>query len=114
MCRGQVDSRGGYLKRGGGWNLFTNYEKKINSVLIRSRCDRYKHGEKSSTFFINLEKNRALQNQIRTISFSEKDITDEKVINTELFKFYEGLFEPKINVSNTLNQDHLNGIEILK
>ena len=38
----------------------------------------------------------------------------KKKKNTELFKFYKALFEPKINVSNALIQDYLNRIEILK
>ena len=63
------------------------YEGKINGAIIRSRCDWYEHAEKSSKFFLNLEKNCAVQNQIRTISCSEKEITEEKEINTELFKF---------------------------
>ena len=60
------------------------YEGKINGAIIRSRCDWYEHGEKSSKFFLNLEKNRAVQNQIRTISCNEKEITDKKEINTDL------------------------------
>ena len=57
---------------------------------------------------------RFTQNQIRTISCSDKEITDKKEINTELFKFYKALFEPKINLSNALIQDYLNRIEIPK
>ena len=56
----------------------------------------------------------AVQKQIRTISCRKKEITDEKEINNELFKFYKALFEPKINVSNALIQDYLNRIEIPK
>ena len=56
----------------------------------------------------------AVQNQIRTISCREKEITDKKEINTEVFKFSKALFEPKINVSNTLIQDYVNGIDTLK
>ena len=41
-------------------------------------------------------------------------MTHEKERNTKLFKFYKGLFEPKINVSNALIQDYLNCIEIPK
>ena len=65
-----------------------------------------------SKFFLNLEKNRAVENQIRTISCSETETSDEKQINTELFKFYKALFEPKINESNALIHDYLNRIEI--
>ena len=56
----------------------------------------------------------AVQNQIRTISCREKEITDKKEINTEVFKFSKALFEPKISVSNTLIQDYVNGIDTLK
>ena len=52
--------------------------------------------------------------QVRTISCSEKEIANAKEINTELFKFYKALFEPKINVSNALIQDYLNRTEIPK
>ena len=88
------------------------YQGKINSAIIRSRCDWYEHVEKSPKK--NLEKKHAVQKQIRTISCSEKEITNEKEINNELFKFYKALFEPKINVSNALIQDYLNRIEIPK
>ena len=63
---------------------------------------------------MNFEKNCAVQNQIRTISCSEKEITDKKEINTELFKLYKARLEPKINVSNALIQDDLNRIKISK
>ena len=87
---------------------------KINGAIIRSRCNWYEHREKLSKFFLDLEKNCAVQNQLRTISCSEKEITDEKEINTELFKFYKMLFEPKINISNALIQEYLNHIEMPK
>ena len=90
------------------------YQEKINGATIRSSCKWYEPREKSSKFFINLEKNCAVQNQIRTTSCSHKEITNEKEINSELFKFYEALFEPKINVSYALIQDYLNRIEIPK
>ena len=32
------------------------FEGKINGAIIRSRCDWLEHGEKSSKFFLNLEK----------------------------------------------------------
>ena len=61
-----------------------------------------------------IQKNHAVQNKIKTISGSEKEISDENEIDTELLKFYEALFEPKINVSNALIQDYLNCIETAK
>ena len=86
------------------------YQGKINSAIIRSRCDWYEHVEKSP----KKKNHHAVQKQIRTISCRKNEITDEKEINNELFKFYKALFEPKINVSNALIQDYLNRIEIPK
>ena len=43
------------------------YQEKANGIRIRSKCNWYKHGEKSSKFFLNLEKSRVVQNQIRNI-----------------------------------------------
>ena len=57
---------------------------------------------------------RVAQSLIRTISYNEKKINDEKEINIELFKFYKALCEPKLNLSNALIQHYLNRIEILK
>ena len=70
--------------------------------------------EKSSKFFLNLEKYCAVQNQLRSMSCSEKEIFDGKEIKTELFKLYKALFEPKIIVSNALIQDYLNRIKVPK
>ena len=41
------------------------YLGKANGIRIRSKCNCYEHEEKSSKFFLNLEKSRAVQNQIR-------------------------------------------------
>ena len=40
------------------------YEQKIYGIRIRSKCDWYEHGEKSSKFFLNLEKTRSTQSTI--------------------------------------------------
>ena len=42
------------------------YEEKTNGLTIRSKCEWYEFGEKSSKFFLNLEKQHALLNQVRT------------------------------------------------
>ena len=37
------------------------YKIKVNGIKIRSKCDWYEHGEKSSKFFLSLKKSRAIQ-----------------------------------------------------
>ena len=57
------------------------YKKELDSIynhiIIRSKCDCYGHGEKSTRFFLNLEKKRGNQNQIRKFIFEEKEIDDD-------------------------------------
>ena len=48
------------------------YEQKINGIRIRSKCDWYEYGEKSSKFFLNLEKTRSTQSTIRNITKDKK------------------------------------------
>ena len=86
----------------------------MNGAIIRGRCKCYDYDKKLSKFSLNLEKNFAVQNQIRTISCSEKGLTDKKEINTEVFNIYKTFFEPKISVLNALIQDDLSRAEILK
>ena len=54
------------------------YNEKTNSVRIRSKCDWYEYGEKSTRFFLNLEKIWAQQNNIRNILKNGKENTDQK------------------------------------
>ena len=50
------------------------YEQKINGIRIRSKCDWYEYGEKSSKFFLNLEKTRSTQSTIRNITKDKKTL----------------------------------------
>ena len=52
------------------------------------------------SFFLNLEKNRTTQGQIRTIVSNEKEITDESEINAHIASFYESLFKEKLSFKN--------------
>ena len=69
------------------------YEEKANGIRIRSKCDWYDSGAKSTKFFLNLEKTRAYQNKIRNILINGNEITGQKEINKELFAFYNNLFK---------------------
>ena len=70
--------------------LEQTYEKKSNGVKI-SKCEWYKFGVKSSKFFLNLEKQHALLNHVRTLLCDEKEVTDKHKINQELECFYKNL-----------------------
>ena len=49
------------------------YKIKANGIKIRSKCEWYEQGEKSSRFFLNLEKSRAIQDQVRTVIYDDKE-----------------------------------------
>ena len=53
------------------------YDNTTEDIRIWSKCDWYEHGEKSTIFFLNLEKKRGNQNQILKLIFDENKIDDE-------------------------------------
>ena len=56
------------------WNKLDKiYEQNINGMRIRSKCDWCEYGERSSKFFLNLEKSRTAQSVIRNITKDKKD-----------------------------------------
>ena len=54
---------------------------------LRSKCNWYEFGEKASKFFLNLEKQHALQNQVGTLLCVQKEMTDKNQINHQLHHF---------------------------
>ena len=44
----------------------------MNGIRIRSKCDWFKSGERSSKCFLNLEKSKAVQSTIRNIAKDKK------------------------------------------
>ena len=61
-------------------------------MKIRSKCEWYEHEEKSSKFFLNLEKNRAIQGQVRTVNYNDKETNDETEINNHIYCFFNYLY----------------------
>ena len=93
-------------------NLESIYQTKVDGIRIRSKCDWYENGEKSSKFFLNLEKNRAIQGQIRITIVNEKEITDEIEINKQISFFYESLFKENLSFSERNLKQYLDNISI--
>ena len=56
------------------------YEKKAEGARIRSKCLWYEEDEKLWKFFLNLEKRRGTQSQIRKLTINEQEITDQNKI----------------------------------
>ena len=88
------------------------YEEKANGIRIRSKCSWYEQGEKSSNFFLNLEKSRSVQGLIRRIFTNNKEVTGSNKINKELYNFYNNLFTEKNVVSYAATSDYLKNVSI--
>ena len=88
------------------------YEEKANGDKIRSKCEWYKFGEKSSKFFLNLKKQHALLNQVRTLLCDEKEVTDKHKINQELECFYKNIFTEKSDFQKEDMNAYLSEINI--
>ena len=81
-------------------------------MRIRSKCDWHEYGEKSSKFFLNLEKSRPAQRTIRNITKDKKNLTCHKRINQELLDFYKALFLENLNLFKNKIMQLLNLVSI--
>ena len=68
------------------------YEQKINGMRIRNKSNWYEYGEKSSKFFLNLEKTRATQSTIRNITKDKKNLHVIKQLIKNFFTFIKASF----------------------
>ena len=53
------------------------YDHIAEGMRIRSKCDWYEHGKKSTIFFFNLKKQRGSQNTIKKLVIDDKEITEQ-------------------------------------
>ena len=90
------------------------YEKKAKGIRIRSKCNWYEHGEKSTKFFLNFEKHRAIQSQIHSVIINRDEITDQDEINKQIFSFYQSLFSRQVRVQTDKIDAYLDNIPLPK
>ena len=88
------------------------YQIQFDGIKARSKCMWYEFGEKSSKFFLNLEKNQAIQGQVQTILSNGKEITDESEIYTHITYFYKSLFEETLSFKDEKLTQDLDNISI--
>ena len=86
--------------------------QKTEGATIRSKCEWYHHGEKPTKFFLNLEKQKAINTTVRHLIDDGKDITDLKEINACICKFYKNLFKKNVSKSDSERESFLNSIAL--
>ena len=91
------------------------YNEKIEGQILRSKVQWYEDGEKSSKFFLNLEKKKGIQNTVRTlISDDGNELVENKAILKKIKDFYKTLFSKKIIQSDNLRDQFLEGLNLAK
>ena len=67
-------------------------KKKTKGIIIRARARWYDHGEKSTKYFLNLEKRNYLKKHMRKLTINESVTTDSLTILSEQKCFYQNLY----------------------
>ena len=88
------------------------YDKKAEGAKLCSKCEWYQHGEKPTKFFLNLEKQKAINTTVRHLIDDGKDITDLKEINASICKFYKNLFKKNVSRSDSAKKSFLDCIAL--
>ena len=76
------------------------YKIKANGIKIGSKCEWYEHREKSSKFFLNLEKSCATQGQVQTVIYNDKETNDETETNNHIYSFFNYLHKETLSFSS--------------
>ena len=88
------------------------YGNIATGVKIQTKCDWYQYGEKSTKYFLNLEKQKAVNGTVKKIIKNDIEITDQLKIQHELRMFYEQLFKKTICNTNSKIVSFLDNISL--
>ena len=92
--------------------LETIYSKISEGIRIRSKTDWYQYSEKSTKYFLNLEKQRAVNGTVRQIIHNDSEINNPVEIRNELKNFYENLFKQKSSLLTSSLNSYLENIQL--
>ena len=83
------------------------YDKEIEGMIIRSKIKWFEEGEKSSKYFLNLEKRNYARKHITKLLVNDKVITNQKDILKAQHNFYKELYSKTNNVFSRSDLDSL-------
>ena len=75
------------------------YEEKLQGIIIRARARWCEHGEKSTKYFLNLQKTNHVKKHVRKLKINGSITTDPFKILSEEKGFYQELYTSK-NLGN--------------
>ena len=82
------------------------YEEKVKGIIIRARARWHERGEKSTKYFLNLEKRNHVKKHMRKLNINGSSTTDPSKILSEQQRFYQELYS-----SRNMNNENLHEIK---
>lgn len=93
-------------------------DHRTHAAMLRSKCQWHEHGEKSSKFFLNLEKKNSVNNTIKKLLIDNNsdgtEIVDPNSILDNLHGFYSNLFQRKSTKTLAECDNFLENIDVPK
>ena len=76
------------------YDLEILYDYITAGIILRSKSDWYEHGEKSSKYFLNLEKHNKAKSHVRkSLTETDKEISNSSEIMIHIKDFYSSLYK---------------------
>ena len=89
------------------------YNYITQGIILRSRVDWYEHGEKSSKYFLNLEKRNKAKSHIRKILNSGSvELSEPETILSSIKSFYSTLYKKRSNKTETNCTNYLKTLNL--
>ena len=89
------------------------YDVRARGAQIRSRIDFIEEGEKSTKYFLNLEKSRQARKSVTSLNIDGQTIIENNQILDEEVKFYQTLYTAK-NINQSEINDYLDNSNFSK
>ena len=95
--------------------LETLYDERVEGIVVRARARWHEHGEKSSKYFLNLEKRNNIKKHVRKLYLSGSFSTDPfEILNAEKL-FYSKLYSrQRVDLNSEQAKSFLENPNILK
>ena len=90
------------------------YDHIAERIRIRCKCDSYEQSEKSTNFFLILEKQQGSQNTIKKLVIDDREITEQTHILKYIREFYENLFKTREQKNKIEMEDLFSDVDIPK
>ena len=89
------------------WKNF--YEERVNGLILRARARWHEYREKSTKYFLSLEKRNYTRKHIRKLCLSGVITKNYQKILESSWKYYKNLYSSKLKIDQSDSLDHFLG-----